>query len=359
LLLRRGTLEAKLRGKTRPVSPVWREMAPTEGACKEGASMEVTSTKAALVANGDVEAKSRLSVTLPRSEVEAALAEPELPELELDVLRATGEEDGVERRKISVEWDPADIKQLLEKTPGDGITFAFERDELERLLSEDVELHGLRDKALVLSVVAGVAAGGATSAMAMPSDPSGPPSGRAAPAVSVPHDEMTREQRGIETPAPASAKDELTAAQRGIEATVKPAKDELTAAQRGIEATVKPAKDELTASQRGIEQPVQAARDELTASQRGIEQPVQPLRDELTAFQRGIPDDVVAKPDERTLVERGIETPAVSTPEVASASDSPMIDPSTAAALGIAGGMGLLIAGAAFVARRQRMPHPA
>jgi hypothetical protein len=303
--------------------------------------MEVTSTKATLVADGDVGAESRLSVTLPRSEVEAALAEPDPPELELDVLRATGEEGGAERRKISVEWDPADIKQLLERTPGDGITFAFEKDELERLLSEDVELHGLRDKALVLSVVAGMAAAGASTAASMPGDPTGPPTGRAAPAASVQHDELTREQRGIETPAPASAKDELTAS------------------QRGIEATVKPAKDELTASQRGIEQPVQAARDELTASQRGIEQPVQPVRDEMTAFQRGIPDDVVAKPDERTLVERGIQTPAVSTPEVASASDSPMIDPSTAAALGIAGGMGLLIAGAAFVARRQRAPHPA
>jgi hypothetical protein len=321
--------------------------------------MEVTSTKAALVANGDVDAASRLSVTLPRSEVEAAIAEPEPPELELDILRATGVEGEVERRKVSVQWDAADIKQLLERMPGDGITFAFERDELERLLSEDVELHGLRDKALVLSVVAGIAAGGASAAAAMPGDPTGPPAGRAAPAASVTsHDEMTTEQRGIVTPAPSRA-DEKTLAERGIDPAVAKAHDELTATQRGIEQPVQPARDELTSVQRGIEQTVQPARDELTTTQRGIEQTVQPARDELTNLQRGIPDEFVATPDERTLVERGIQTPAVSTPEVASASDSPMIDPSTAAALGIAGGMGLLIAGAAFVARRQRPPQPA
>jgi hypothetical protein len=297
-------------------------MAPIEGARKEGASMEVTSTKAALVANGD-ETKSRLSVTLPRSEVEAALAEAEPPELILDVLRATGEESAAEKRKISVAWDPADIEQVLSGTPGDAITFAFERDELERLLADDMELHGLRDKALVLSVVVGVAAAGATSAVAGPSDQTGPPSGRAAPAASVSsHDEMTREQRGIETAA---------------------------AAQR----------DELTSAQRGIESPIASARDELTAAQRGIEPTVVPARDELTAAQRGIPDSAVAKPDEASLADRGIQTPAVSTPEVAAASDSPTIDPSTAAALGIAGGMGLLIVGAAFVARRQRAVHPA
>jgi hypothetical protein len=333
-------------------------MAPIEGARKEGASMEVTSTKAALVANGD-ETKSRLSVTLPRSEVEAALAEAEPPELILDVLRATGEESAAEKRKISVAWDPADIEQVLSGTPGDAITFAFERDELERLLADDMELHGLRDKALVLSVVVGVAAAGATSAVAGPSDQTGPPSGRAAPAASVSsHDEMTREQRGIETAA-AAQRDELTSAQRGIESPIASARDELTAAQRGIEPTVVPARDELTAAQRGIEPAVGSERDELTAAQRGIEPTVVPARDELTAAQRGIPDSAVAKPDEASLADRGIQTPAVSTPEVAAASDSPTIDPSTAAALGIAGGMGLLIVGAAFVARRQRAVHPA
>jgi hypothetical protein len=334
-------------------------MAPTEGARKEGASMEVTSTKAALVANGDVQAKSRLSVTLPRSEVEAALAEAEPPELILDVLRATGEERDAERHKISVKWDPADIEQLLEKTPGDGITFAFERDELEQLLSDDMELHGLRDKALVLSVAVGVAAAGATSAMAGPGDPTGPPTGRAAPAASVTaHDELTRGQRGIETVAPAQ-RDELTSQQRGIETVAPAQRDEQTLADRGIEPTVVSAPEEQTLAQRGIEPAVAATPDERTLVDRGIEPAVVPAPDEKTLAQRGIPDNIVAQPDEATLADRGIQTPAVSAPETAAVSDSPTIDPSTAAALGIAGGMGLLILGAAFVARRQRAPRPA
>jgi hypothetical protein len=339
--------------------------------------MEVTSTKAALVANGDVEAQSRLSVTLPRSEVEAALAEPEPPELILDVLRATGEERDAEQRKISVEWDPADIKLLLEKTPGEGITFSFDRDELDRLLSDDMELHGMRDKALVLSVAVGIAAAGTTSAMAGPGDPTGPPTGRTAPVASVSsHDELTPQQRGIETVAPsqkdeagstargieptvASAPDEAGLTARGIEPTVASAPDEAGLTARGIEPTVASAPDEAGLTARGIEPTVASAPDEAGLTGRGIEPTSVSRPDEATLAQRGIPDSVVGKPDEASLAQRGIQTPAVSTPEVAAASDAPTIDPSTAAALGIAGGMGLLIVGAAFVARRQRAMHPA
>jgi hypothetical protein len=334
-------------------------MAPTEGARKEGASMEVTSTKASLVANGDVEAESRLSVTLPRLEVEAALAEDEAPELVLDVLRATGEGPDVERHTISVGWDPADIKKLLLETPGETITFAFERDELERLVSDDTELHGLRDKALVLSVAVGVAAAGATSAVAGPADPTGPSTGRAAPAASAStHDELTPTQRGIESPV-AFARDELTAEQRGIEAVTPAVNDEQTLADRGIQPSVVNRPDEQTLIQRGIDPAVTPANDEQSLVQRGITPDVANLPDEKTLAQRGIPDEFVAKPDEASLAQRGIQTPAVSAPETAAASDAPTIDPSTAAALGIAGGMGLLIVGAAFVARRQRAPHPA
>jgi hypothetical protein len=321
--------------------------------------MEVTSTKASLVANGDVEAESRLAVTLPRLEVEAALAEDEAPELVLDVLRATGERPDVERHTISVGWDPADIKRLLLETPGETITFAFEKDELERLVSDDTELHGLRDKALVLSVVVGVAATGATSAMAGAADPTGP-TDRAAPTASVSsHDEQTATQRGIESPV-AFARDELTSAQRGIEAVTPAVNDEQTLADRGIQPSVVNQPDEQTLVQRGIDPAVTPTRDEQTLVQRGITPDAASLPDEQTLAQRGIPDEFVATPDEASLAQRGIQTPAVSAPETAAASsDAPTIDPSTAAALGIAGGMGLLIVGAAFVARRQRSLHPA
>jgi hypothetical protein len=300
--------------------------------------MEVTSTKASLVADGDVGAESRLTVTLPRFEVESALAEDEAPELVLDVLRASGEGPDGERQSISVGWDPADIRKLLQETPGDAITFAFDRNELERLIDQDTELHGMREKALVLSVAVIAAAGGASVAAAG-NDELGPQARGIATVAQ--HDEMTSSQRGIESPAPASQKDEMTAQQRGIEAVTPAVHDEMTLADRGIEPTVV------------------SQHDEMTLADRGIEPAVVSQHDEMTLAQRGIPDDVVATPDEATLAQRGIQTPAVSGVETAAASDSPTLDPSTAAALGIAGGMGLLIVGAAFVARRHRQePRP-
>jgi hypothetical protein len=320
--------------------------------------MEVTSTKASLVAAGDLEADSRLTVTLPRFEVESALAEDEAPELVLDVLRASGEGPDGERQSISVGWDPADIKKLLQETPGDAITFAFDREELERLIDADTELHGLREKALVLSVAAIAAAGGASVAAAG-TDELGPQARGIATAAQ--HDELTRSQRGIESPAPASQRDEMTAQQRGIEAVTPAVNDEKTLADRGIEPTVVNRPDEATLAQRGIQPAVTPAIDEQTLAQRGIAPEAVNLLDEMTLAQRGIPDNAVAKPDEATLAQRGIQTPAVSGVETAAAaSDSPTLDASTAAALGIAGGMGLLIVGAAFVARRHREePHPA
>jgi hypothetical protein len=332
--------------------------------------MEVTSTKAALVENGDVGAESRLTVTLPRFEVEAALKEADQPELILDVLRGTGEDSDAERHQISVAWDPADIEQLLKQTPGDAITFGFERDELEKLIDSDVEAHGLKEKALVLSVAVGIAGAGATQALAG-YDELGP--GARGIATVASHDEMTSAQRGIETPAPAqrdemtaaqrgieatpaASHDELTASQRGIEATPAASHDELTAAQRGIEATPTRSHDEMTAAQRGIEPQVAASHDEATLAQRGIEPTVAAAHDEMTLAQRGIPDNVVAAHDELSAADRGIQP--TSTPVGVSADDGPVLDASTAATLGLVGGMGLLILGAAFVSRR-RAPHPA
>lgn len=300
--------------------------------------MEVTSTKAALVGNGDVDATSRLKVTLPRYEVEAALAETEQPELVLDVLRGVGPDRDAERHSISVAWDPGDIEKLLKETPGDAITFAFDPDEIERLIDYDVEAHGLREKALVLSVAVGVAATSATGAMAG-YDQIGPPD-RPVPATATAHDEQTLDQRGIVTPA-AAVNDERTLADRGIEQAAASRPDEATLAQRGIEQTAASRPDEATLAQRGIDQ---------TAVSRP---------DEATLAQRGIPDNVVGVPDEAGLTQRGIETPAQSPSVAVSADDGFAIDPSTGALLGLAGGMGLLIAGAAFVARRQRAPHPA
>ena len=175
-----------------------------------------------LVANGDLEADPANRHT-SALQWEAALAEDEAPELVLDVLRASGEGPDAERHSISVGWDPADIKKLLQETPGDAITFAFDKDALERLISDDTELHGLRDKALVLSVAVVAAAGGAGIAAAG-NDEIGSTGRGITPTAQ--HDELTTGHGGIETVAPAQ-RDELTNQQRGIEAVTPAAHDEL------------------------------------------------------------------------------------------------------------------------------------
>jgi hypothetical protein len=316
--------------------------------------MKVTSTKAALVRDREFDAESRLTATLPRDEVEAALAEPEPPELILDVVRAT-EEGESEKHAVSVNWNPADLERLLAETTGSEVTLSFDEAELARLLEDgDVEAHGLREKALVLTVAIAAATGGAQSASAIPDEGSSL-SGASTPIVAT-HDEATLAARGIETPAVA-AHDEATLAARGIEAAAVAAHDEATLASRGITPTVAASHDEASLASRGIQTPGIAAHDEATLASRGIDAPTIATHDEASLASRGIGPTPAAAHDEASLASRGIPVPEPASP--ASVAATPTIDATRAATIGIAGGVGLVIAAAAFAVRRQREPRPA
>jgi len=84
------------------------------------------------------------------------------PELFLDL------EHGSERSTVGISWTHAELEQLLDRASGDDILFAFDRDQLQ-LAFDDVEAHGLRERALVFTVaVAGALGSSAAIANAAP-----------------------------------------------------------------------------------------------------------------------------------------------------------------------------------------------
>ncbi|MDQ4029895.1 MAG: hypothetical protein M3168_02525, partial [Actinomycetota bacterium] len=182
----------------------------------------MASTQAALVDVGRF--SDGVTATIPRSDFEAALASDEPAELFLEV---TPRED--EKRDVSVAWSRADLERLLEQATGPTITLAFDRSELERVLSADVEAHGFRERAAILAVAAVAAAGSASTAGAVP-EVGGVTSGGITPSYVAIHDEATLAERGI-VPVRASSHDEATLAARGIEPSPLPAvHDEATLA---------------------------------------------------------------------------------------------------------------------------------
>ena len=109
-----------------------------------------------------------LVATIARSDVEEARRSDEPVDLLLDVERIAADGQGRETERLALGWEPEDLDRLLAQATGDEITLTFDEGELQRLLDEDVEAHGMREKLAVLTVVAGVAAAGAGSAIASP-----------------------------------------------------------------------------------------------------------------------------------------------------------------------------------------------
>jgi hypothetical protein len=300
--------------------------------------MSETSTTAMLVDTGEAFGTSNVvATTVPRSQIEDALALDPPAELVLDVVRRSEKTD-FERRTVSVAWRREDLESVLGHSEAAAITFTFDADELERAIAgSDVEGHGLRETAAVLTVAAAAAAAGASGAFG---------------AV---HDEASLAERGIVVEASTSTHTEAGLTERGIGIqTVSSTHDEMTSTARGIEAGTPPAvHDEATLAARGIEPGTPpAAHDEATLAARGIEpEAVPPIQDSATRVIH----------DESTLADRGIEpgTLPVSATGGESGIDFPSVDSGTLA--GIAGGLagaGLLIAAAAFATRR-REPGPA
>jgi hypothetical protein len=109
-----------------------------------------------------------LTTSLPRSEIEQALAVEDAPlELVLDLTRfADGEP--TETRKVAVAWERTDLERVLQEAQGDRVDFTFDRDTLWQAMEADVEAHGFREKAITFAVAVTAASGAAANAAAEP-----------------------------------------------------------------------------------------------------------------------------------------------------------------------------------------------
>jgi hypothetical protein len=109
----------------------------------------------------EIPAGRAITAIVPRVEVTGALQDP-APQLFLDL------EHGEERSSIAISWTHDELERLLDSASGDDIFFTFDSDELLAAF-DDVEAHGLRERALVFTVaVAGALGSGATIANAAP-----------------------------------------------------------------------------------------------------------------------------------------------------------------------------------------------
>ncbi len=124
-----------------------------------------------------------VSAIVSREEIAGALQDPEgSPELYLDLDRR-GRDGSDERNTIGISWSHDALEKVLERVSGDDIVLTFDRDELQSAF-DDVEAHGLRQRALVFAVAAAGAVGsGATIANAAPI--MGPDSGGVTSAAAV------------------------------------------------------------------------------------------------------------------------------------------------------------------------------
>lgn len=145
--------------------------------------MEEVASTPKLVDPADVDAKSGLTATLPRSDIETALQDEAGADLFLEIARIqNGERDD---RTVKVTWSREELEDLLRRASGDAVTLTFNQDELQRLLDDDVEAHGLREKIVVLSIAAATAASFASAAGAQVLSDGGGTGGNAAAVAMV------------------------------------------------------------------------------------------------------------------------------------------------------------------------------
>ena len=128
--------------------------------------MEEVAGTAKLVDPAAVGADSALTATLPRMDIEAALHDEAGADLFLEIARIqNGERND---RRIKVAWERGDLEKLLQGSSGETVSLTFDPDELQRMLDDpDFEAHGLKEKAAVITVALATAAGFAGGASAM------------------------------------------------------------------------------------------------------------------------------------------------------------------------------------------------
>jgi hypothetical protein len=81
-----------------------------------------------------------VTATIPRDEIEEALASDQPLDLILDL--TWPKDGGLETTDITVTWQRSDLESLLAGMDSDAITLSFDRAGLERVPSQKIELVG-------------------------------------------------------------------------------------------------------------------------------------------------------------------------------------------------------------------------
>jgi hypothetical protein len=113
---------------------------------------------------------STIGTVMSRAEFAETAAQGEFPAtllLELDRRERGDSGEVAAHARVAVDWDKETLDRLLASTEEEEIGLWFDERELA-LAFEDVEGHGLREKAAVLAVAAAAAGAGATPALASP-----------------------------------------------------------------------------------------------------------------------------------------------------------------------------------------------
>jgi hypothetical protein len=101
-----------------------------------------------------------IAATLPRAEVEQAIAGKGDISLELEVeARPDGAAD-FEAHTLEIGWDRNDLERLLKESSGDQVTLTFDARELADVIDPDVEGQALRERVAVLTVAVAAATAG-------------------------------------------------------------------------------------------------------------------------------------------------------------------------------------------------------
>jgi hypothetical protein len=114
-----------------------------------------------------IDPQRAVAAAVPRQEIETILRDPEAqPELQLQI------RGGDEPSTIGIEWSRDGLEDLFARASSETVCLMFDRDELAGAF-DDVEAHGLRQKALVFTVAATGAIGagaGLANAATIPAD---------------------------------------------------------------------------------------------------------------------------------------------------------------------------------------------
>lgn len=322
--------------------------------------MEVVASTPKLVDPAAFDPEGGLTATLPRSDIETALQDDAGADLFLEIARIqNGERDD---RTVKVAWERGDLEQLLQRASGDRITLTFSNAEIERMLEADFEAHGLREKALVLTVAVATAAGMAGGAAAQVLN-DGQSSGSGAPSALV-TDNSTSGVPGAVASIATDASTSGVAADAGV-----PADGWMSGVQSPVADASVPA-DGWTSA---VQSPVPDAGVPADGWTSGVQSPVPDpagvniVTDASTSGQPGSVSGFATdastsgQPDAITGLITDTGSEATRSPSEPAGTGGGFTLPSAAVDAALAAGLAMLITGAAFVGRtrRRETPQPA